>query len=376
MAGSVKKDGTSWYYIVELGRDLRTGKRKQKKKRGFKTKKEAQTALTHAESEILKGDYSEPSKILFGDYLDLWLNDKKTRIKTSTYGTYYWLVTNYIKKGLGHIQISKLTPMLIQQYYNELITNRSIVNENIQKIHSLINNSLNRALRWGLINKNVASLVDRPRSTKREISVWTLEQIHKFLHESDTDPLAIAFHIAITSGMRQSEILGLRWKDIDFTDNYLSVVQSLSHDGKTMSVGSKTKSGTRKIHLPIETMEMLRKNQRIQENDKKHYTGIYQDHGLVVCTSVGTPVNPRNLMRTFYRLTKSSKLPRIRFHDLRHTHATLLLKQGVNPKIVAERLGHADVRITLDTYSHLLPSMQLETANNFGKMFYGEQLLT
>lgn len=373
MAGSVKKDGSTWYYILELGKDVNTSKRKQKKRRGFKTKKEAQAALVQAESEVLRGDYIEPSKMLYGEYIESWLIDKKTKIKSSTFGTYLWLVNNHIKRGLGNIQLNKISAMELQKFYNQLLSEKSLSNENIQKIHSLINNSLNRAVKWGLLNKNVALLVDRPRSNRREINVWTQEQIIKFLKEAEQDKLYIAFHLAITSGMRQSEILGLRWKDIDFTDNSLSVVQILSHDGKSMSVGAKTRSGIRKVHLPDETMILLEKHKRIQENEKKLYTGIYEDRDLIVCTSVGTPVIPRNLMRSFYRITKSAELPRIRFHDLRHTHATLLLKQGVNPKIVAERLGHADVRITLDTYSHLLPSMQKETASNFGKMLFGDQ---
>lgn len=370
MAGSIKKEGNSWYFVIELGKDQLTGKRIQKKKRGFKTKKEAQNAFAETLNEINKGTYVQPSKVLYKDFLNEWFIDKKTKIMPSTYSTYKWLIEKYIIAYLGNVELSKLTPMIIQKFYNDLSNDGNIVPENIIKIHSLINSSLKRAERWGILSRNVATLVDPPKSVKKEVEVWTVEEVKKFLGIAVHDRLYIAFLLAVTTGMRQGEILGLRWKDINSVDKSISVIQTLSHDGKTLKAGSKTKAGTRKIHLPYETLQYLEKHKRITDIEKEQNSPLYADNDLIVCTSIGTPVIPRNLMRTFYRLIKSADLKKIRFHDIRHTHATLLLMQGVNPKIVAERLGHVDIRLTLDTYSHLLPSMQLESATKFGELLF------
>lgn len=173
--------------------------------------------------------------------------------------------------------------------------------------------------------------------------------------------------------MRQGEILGLRWKDIDEENRTISIVQTLSHDGKEFNVGAKTDSGNRVIAIDEQTLNQVIKLKHRYKVEMIASRPLYKDYDLVICTSVDTPLSPRNLNRSFDSIIKKAHVKKIRFHDMRHTHASLLLKQGVNPKIVSERLGHANVRITLDTYSHLLPNLQKETAEEFGKMFYKPQ---
>jgi len=369
LAGSVKKDGNTWYYVLELGKV--NGKRKQKKKRGFKTKKEAQIALVQAEHELFNsGRILEPSLMLYKDYLKSWLDDKKIQIKESTFYTYSWLIDRYIVPHLGDIEISKIKPIDIQKFLNELINNNLISRENVQKTHSLINNSLKKAMKWDLIKQNPATLVDRPKSFKNELKVWSIEEVKLFLEVSKSSRYYIAFLLAITTGMRQGEILGLRWKDIDFLNNTLSVRQTLNHKGTKITPGAKTKSGIRNISLPIETINALKTHKILIESEQVNSGILYQDNNLVVCTNIGTPCIPRNLMRTFYNHIEYANVTRIRFHDIRHTHATILLKQGINPKVVAERLGHSNIRITLDTYSHVLPTMQSETANKINELLF------
>ncbi len=173
--------------------------------------------------------------------------------------------------------------------------------------------------------------------------------------------------------MRQGEILGLRWKDIDEENRTISIVQTLSHDGKELSAGAKTDSGNRQISIDENTLGKILKLKHRTKVETVANRPLYNDLGLVICTSVGTPLSPRNLNRSFDSIIQKAGIRKIRFHDMRHTHASLLLKQGVNPKIVSERLGHANVRITLDTYSHLLPNLQKDTADEFGKLFYKTQ---
>lgn len=369
MAGSVKKDGNSWYYVLELGKV--NGKRRQKKKRGFKTKREAQNALTEVEHALLKdGTFSEPSKMLYKEYLNSWLEDKRILIKESTFKTYSWLINKYIIPNLGNIELSKIRPIDIQKLYNEIINSNLLSRENVQKIHSLINDSLKKAERWGLIKRNVASLVDRPKAYKSELKVWDIGEVKSFLKVAESSRYYIAFLLALTTGMRQGEILALRWKDIDFNNNTLSIKQTLNHAGNKIIAGAKTKSGQRSIALPNETIHFLVKHKETIDNEKRVAGILYTNHDLVVCTNIGTPCLPRNLLRSFYSLIEKIDITKIRFHDLRHTHATLLLKEGIHPKVVAERLGHSNIRVTLDTYSHVLPSMQLETANKINDLLF------
>ncbi|WP_121604895.1 site-specific integrase [Virgibacillus sp. Bac332] len=193
----------------------------------------------------------------------------------------------------------------------------------------------------------------------------------KLTHVAKDSRYYHAFLLALTTGMRQGEILGLRWKDIDIENETISIVQTLSHKGQELSVGAKTNSGNRRISIDSNTLSQVLKHRTLQEEEMMVNSPVYNSQNdLVVRTSTGLPLSPRNLLRSFYSIIDKSGIKKIRFHDLRHTHASLLLKQGVNPKIVSERLGHANVRITLDTYSHLLPNLQKETVNNFSKMFY------
>jgi integrase len=376
MAGrTVKKDGDKWYYVLTYGKK-EDGKPMQYKKRGFKTKKDAQNALLELEQSLITGSYVKPNKILFGDYLlNQWLEDKQTKVKKQTLKTYTWIVEKHIIPTLGKIELNQITPMAIQKLYNRLTKDNALSDENIQKVHTLINDSLKKAERWGFLGRNPASLVDRPKAVKKEISVWDVMEVQAFLKfAKGYNRYYIAFLLALTTGIRQGEILGLlQWRDVDFEHGCLRITQTLSGNGKEFLPYTKTKAGTRTVDLPDETLEKLIIHKAMIEKEKLELgLNEYNDFDLVVCTPTGTPTNKDNIRRTFKSIIKKANLRKIRFHDMRHTHATLLLLQGVNPKIVSERLGHADVRITLDTYSHLLPSMQKETAKNFGRMLFGD----
>ncbi|MDY7046405.1 site-specific integrase [Virgibacillus sp. M23] len=357
-----------WYYSFSY---KESNKYKKKLKRGFKTKKEAENAMIEAMDSINKGTYIEPSKTLYRDFMDSWLKDKKINVKKSTYSNYQYLVENFILVSLGDIELQKINPREIQTLYNDLKENNRLSSENIRKIHTIINDALNKAFKWGMINRNPATLVDAPKVVKKEVEVWNQDEINIFLNVAKDSRYYHAFLLALTTGMRQGEILGLRWKDIDIENETISVVQTLSHKGQELSAGAKTDSGNRRISIDSNTLSQVLKHRTLQKEEMMVNSPLYNSHNdLVVRTSTGLPLSPRNLLRSFYSIIDKSGIKKIRFHDLRHTHASLLLKQGVNPKIVSERLGHANVRITLDTYSHLLPNLQKETVNNFSKMFY------
>ncbi|WP_242301756.1 site-specific integrase [Bacillus cereus group sp. BfR-BA-01361] len=373
MAGrTVKKDQNTktWYFILTHGKK-EDGKPRQFKKRGFKTKQEAQKAMLELEQSLTLGTYIQPNKILYKEYLlERFLEDKMTKVKKQTLNTYRWIVEKHIIPVIGGVELTKLNPIIIQGLYNKLTKEKALSDENIQKVHTLINDSLKKAERWGLIARNPAALVDRPKAVKKEITVWNVEEVRKFLkYAKKSGRYYIAFLLALTTGMRQGEILGLRWKDVDFENGCVRITQTLSSDGKDLLPYTKTKSGSRTIDLPEETVTALKKHWLFIRGEREKNCS-YKNLDLVVCTEFGTPTHKSNIRRVFKSIIKKADIPKIRFHDMRHTHATLLLLQGVNPKIVSERLGHADVRITLDTYSHLLPSMQKDTAIQFGKMLF------
>ncbi|PHE73276.1 site-specific integrase [Bacillus wiedmannii] len=364
MKGSVKKDKKTgkYYYTVDIGIDPLTGKRKQKKKRGFITKKEAENALTKVLSEVNTGTYIEPSKLSYGEYLQDWFNTKKHSVGIQTAKVLKGYLNSRIIPSLGNFKLAKLTSLHMQNYVNSL-RDDGLKRGTIEKIIKIIRNSLEHAIDLELISKNVATKTKLPKSDKEELTVWNEQEVQLFLKVAQDSRYSIVFHMALVTGMRQGELLGVRWKDVDLEKGHLTISQTLSHDGKTFLLGGKTKSSLRKILLPASTITKLKKHRAVMLQEKLSQGEEYQDNDLVMCTPYGTPINPANVRRSLNALIKKAAVPKIRFHDLRHTHATLLLAKGVNVKVISERLGHSNIKITLDTYSHVLPTMQEDAVN-------------
>ncbi|HDR7687599.1 TPA: site-specific integrase [Bacillus toyonensis] len=370
MKGSVRKDGQNWLYEVTIKTDPITGKRTRKKKRGFKTKREAEKALAVLLNELAAETYIESSNILFQEYLLDWFQTKQKQIGKQTAKNYETYISYHILPFLGKYPLSKLTTILIQRFINSLI-DKGLSSATIKKMYNILNNSIQKAVDLDLIPKNVLSHVELPRVTRKEMNVWNVGEVKAFLKVSRDSRYDIAFHLAITTGMRQGELLGLRWKDVDLEKGIVHIVQTLSHDGKEFLTGAKTVSSIRSITLLSDTVPVLKKHKVSIMREKLKAGTEYVDHDLVICTCRGTVLSPRNLLRIFKGLIQKSNVPDIRFHDLRHTHATSLLLEGINPKIVAERLGHSKVSVTLDTYSHVLPNMQKEAAEKLNKTLCG-----
>lgn len=377
MAGSIKKDKHGWYYVLELGKNS-NNKRIQKKKRGFRTKLEAQKELTKVQHDLYSGAYIEPSKMLLRNFLYQYLAEKETQVTSGTLKNYKRLIVNHINPVLGEIEISNISPSMIQDLYTKLKQSGKMSDENVRKVHTIIKDSYNKAERRNMIIKNPARLVDAPKIRKPEVRYWDKDQVKKFLDSVSTSRYSAAFITEVTTGMRRGELLGLQWSDVDFIDGNLHVSKILSNDeekdedGKEKGIVHRTKTlaSKRTIAIPEKTIEALKEHKNRINNEKQNANDLYTDNNLVFCTSTGRPCSPRNLLRVLKEHIKKTGVPDIRFHDIRHTHATLLLKQKANPKIVAERLGHANVRTTLDIYSHLMPGMQKETARDFGKMLF------
>lgn len=250
----------------------------------------------------------------------------------------------------------------MQNYVNSL-RDEGLKRGTIEKIIKVIRNSIEHAIELELITKNVAAKTKLPKADKEELTVWNEQEVQLFLKAAQDSRYSIIFHLALVTGMRQGELLGLRWKDVDLEKGHLIISQTLSHDGKTFLLGGKTKSSLRKVLLPASTVVKLKKHRAVVLIEKLSQGEEYQENDLVMCTPSGTPINPANVRRSLNALIKKAAVPKIRFHDLRHTHATLLLAKGVNVKVISERLGHSNIKITLDTYSHVLPTMQEDAVN-------------
>lgn len=374
MKGSIKLDKNTglYYFVVDVGKDPISGKRKQKKRRGFQTKSEAEVALAKLLSESNKENSTTYSNILLNDYMEIWFNEKQNFVERTTYSNYKAFFKYYISPSLGTIRLSNLSPIILQDFANNLTTEGKLAIGTIHKIFNILKVALQRAVKFNLIPENYAKYVELPRIRKKEMKVWSLEQVNYFLKEvkeiRQADIYYTAYSIALLTGMRQGEILGLRWKDVDLEKKLIYVKQILTHDGKELRLGTKTVSGMRTISITDSLCKQLLITKLEIQKLKLRYVSKFQDNDLVICTKKGSPVNSSNLIRAFKKDIQKVGLPIIRFHDTRHTHATMLIEQNINPKLIQERLGHARIGITLDIYSHVLPSMQQQVAEQLDQM--------
>lgn len=229
----------------------------------------------------------------------------------------------------------------------------------------MLHRVLKQAERWGIVSRNVGSMVDAPRRTFPEITTWNLEQVNRFFAVSDQHDLAALWRLALLTGMRRGELLGLKWENLDLDRGTLAVRRTISRgkEGRWELGQPKTAAGRRSIALPASCVTSLRKHRARQNAERLRLGELWEDHGFVFTNRTGNMLHVNSLGHAFGKLTEASGLPVIRFHDLRHTSATLLLAQGVHPKIVQERLGHADITMTLNRYSHVTPDMQRMAAD-------------
>jgi integrase len=380
MAGSIrsyqtKKEGKMWLYELEIGKD-ENGKRKKKKKLGFKTKKEAKESLVKAEVEMQEGMYIKQEKS-FGEVLDFWLeNYARQNTKPKTYSGYESMIRNHIKPKLGRKKIKELTPADLQKYYNfKLINpippkNKPLSSQSVKHHHKLISKVLNDAVCWQFVSRNVADGAKAPSPQKVEMKTYDAHEIDLLLKAAEKSTMYYPLiATAVLTGMRRSELLGLRWKDVDFENKKLYVIQTITEVNGKYHFNTTTKNGVgRSITMTKSLYELLKKNKADFNVIKLQLGQAYNPHDLVFCNSNGNIITPSELTRHYKRAIKIAGLPDIRFHDLRHSHATIMLKQNVNAKIVSERLGHSTIGITLDTYSHVLPDMQKEAADQLEKV--------
>jgi integrase len=374
--GHFKKRGASWYYWVELERGP-GGERRQKSRGGFKTRKEAERAFGELRDEVRRGAYVEPSKLSLNRFLEEeWLPSIVATVRPTTLRNYRDLYEAYVKPTFGRTLLVNVTPARLNGYYAELLANGRRASEGglspktVRNVHSMLHKALTDAVRWGHLSRNPASLAAPPKPARPEMKVWSPKQLRTFVEFTGDDRLAAAWLLLVTTGMRRGEVLGLTWEQLDFANARLAVVQSMSvvnyHDVRLIQ--PKTSKGRRSIALDPTTLAALQAHRVRQLEERLRWGEAWHDHDLVFTRENGSLIHPQRMTSWFEQLARDAGLPKIRLHDLRHSYATAALAAGIPAKVVSERLGHASVMITLDTYSHILPSMQKDAASSVAKL--------
>jgi integrase len=368
MKGYIRKRGNKWSYTVDIGKDPSTGKRKQKSQSGFKTKKEAQAALAELVNDVEKGNYHTPEKRRFKDFaLEYMEKTYINRVKPSSFETAHRITVNHIIPFFGEMDINDIDQFMVHEFYNVKI-NEGLSSYTIQNIHEQLRMLLRVAKKWKILKEDIAIMLEPPKLIKKEMNVWSIEQVNTFLTFTEKSRYHPVFYLAAYTGMRKGEILGLTWEDINFVEKTISVNKTLYRvKNGCILQNPKTKSSYRTIYMDDDIIRVLKKQKVNQNLERLKYGGVYKEHNMVFAQETGDFVNPNAVSGMFTRFIEQAGLPKIRFHDLRHTHATILLQMAVNPKIVAERLGHSSVATTLDTYSHVVPSIKKEVSEQFAK---------
>lgn len=344
------------------------------KRRSFygKTRQEVARQLTEALRDQARGILAEGGRQTVAQYLTNWLVVIKPTIRLGTWQRYEQYVRLHTIPTLGNTSLVKLSGQQLQTLYaNRLEAGMSATS--VHHLHMMLHHALDNALRLDLVQRNVCDLVDPPRMRRHLALALTPQQARSLLDAAKGDPLQALFVVALNTGMRLGELLALRWQFVDLDGGSLQVRATLRRaPGGFVFAEPKTEHSRRQVMLTPQAVEALRQQYIRQVEHKSALGAAWEDSDLVFPNSIGKPLEFGNVLRrNYWPLLKRANLPRIRFHDLRHTAATLLLRAGVHPKIVSEMLGHSAISITLDTYSHVLPDMQREAVDALQRILYG-----
>ncbi len=364
-----RKDGTPAYMVrVEMPPDPRTGKRKTRAGT-FDSEKAAEKALTAWLADLDKGVAVEPTKMKMTELLRRWLDDEAAaRVRPTTLAGYRLTVETHIIPALGNVPALRLTVADVQRFRSEMVKTGKVRTAQVALLR------LKQALAWAvaadLLPRNVAAGVKRPGAKAPERKTWSADEARRFLKAAETDGYSLLWLLLLSTGLRRGEALGVRWRDVDLDRGLLTVRQSVVASGGAPLVQEpKSKAASRTVRLPAATVAALRAHRKSQA-ERQLAAAQWADTGLIFSTGAGKPINPRHVLRSFAAIVKRAGVPRISIHDLRHTHATLLLRDGVPVKVVSERLGHSQASITLDVYAHVMDDMQEQAVDSIGAALF------
>jgi integrase len=394
MAGQIIKRGEkTWLVRIFTGRDA-NGKRCYLNKTIKGNKKDADAYLNKTATAISTGMFVEPSPLTVDDYLDKWLlNAAKPRVRERTFSDYSELLKRYVRPAIGKRRLSDLRPLDIQALYSHMTAPKptkdaesqpdikyglGLSARSVRYTHAVLSASLKQAVKWLLLAHNPATQVDLPRASRKEMKALSTDEAARFLTAAKGDRWSALFALALTTGMRPEEYLGLQWNDVDLEKGIVTVQRALvwqRKGGGWAFTAPKTSRSRRSIPIPTSVIYALKAHKRQQAAERLKAGAEYQNYDLVFASLEGTPIMTRNLLRRHFKpILKTAKLPTTtRLYDLRHSCATLLLAANEHPKVVSERLGHASITLTLDTYSHVLPSMQQAASDKLERLLFANK---
>jgi integrase len=357
-----------WAIVVEI-RDPETGRRKRKWHSFSGTKRQAQVECARLISEVNVGTYIEPNKTTVAQFLDRWLDDMRTRVSPKTHERYTQLCHKNIAPLLGAVLLAKLRPEQISAAYaSALASGRrrgggGLAPRTVRQMHAILKSSLAQAVRWQILARNPAAAVRGPRVAPVSMRTYDLEQTAELIEAARGKQVFIPILLAVLGGLRRGEVVALRWRHVDLAAAQLAIVQSAEQTKAGVRYKEPKGGRGRTLALSDTLVTELRSHRIRQAQELLQFGKRLSEEDYVVTQSDGSPLRPHSLGQEWVRfLARHSALPRIRFHDLRHAHATHLLASGIHPKVASERLGHSKVGITLDLYSHVLPNMQADAA--------------
>lgn len=378
MAGYIRQRGKGkWLVRIFMGRDV-TGKRRYLNNTIHGKKKDAIAFVSKTLTQISTGTFVEPSALTIDEYLDKWLEAAaRPRLSERTFADYSEVLNRYVRPKLGNKRLSQLQPLEIQELYSEM-QERELSAGTVRGTHVILSSALKQAVRWRMLLVNPGQSVELPKRTRREMKALSPGEAIAFLEAAKEDPHGLVFAFGLVTGMRPEEYLALQWKDIDLQQGTATVQRTLCwrrRKGGGWYFGEpKTSQSRRTIPVPASIIKALGHHKARQAETRLKKGKVYQALDLVFATSTGGPLHSENLAtRNFRAIRDRAKLcSSLTPYSLRHTCATLLLLRGENPKVVSERLGHSSIVLTLDTYSHVLPSMQQAASDKLEDMLFSK----
>lgn len=337
------------------------------------TRKEALRKLNAALRDQALGLPTVDGSIKLDAWLDRWLASSKPRLRPSTYARYEGLVRTHLNPALGHLKLALLTPDHVEEFLRRKL-NEGAAPASVHYMRGTLRTALGRAMKRGLVGRNVAALADAPRQVRREIVPLSAAEIDQFLTQALGERLYNLYVMMLGCGLRRGEALGLRWRDVNFERRELAIQQAMQRvNGSIQAVELKTVRSRRVIPMANIVVDSLRAQFVQQQGDRSTAAEAWEEHGLVFTTGHGTPLEGTNVLRDFKRVLRTCGIATRRLHDLRHSCATLLLIQYVPARVVMEMLGHSTIKLTMDTYSHVMPALELQAAKRLDTFFEGRR---
>lgn len=369
--GSIEEKGPDKYQVRYFVGRTPEGKRVYKSATIHGKLKEAQAYLTAKQRELDLGTVVGDSRTTVGEFLGLWLEEKvRGRVRPSTLTSYRNLIRKHTR-SIAPLKIAGLQPFAIQKLINGL-SDSGLSPRSVRYVYTLVSSAFRQAVEWGQIPVSPCRGISLPKRSKREMKFLSPEKVKSFLDAARETRHFALFLVAIETGLRPSEYLGLQWKDIDFRGERLTVNRSVKFEKGGYRFEEPKTGKRRSVPISEGLAAELKAHRRAQVEHMMRNRAEYQNNDLVFATETGGPLRYENLRkRNFYPLLEQAGLERVRLYDLRHTTATLLMFAGQHPKVVQERLGHASISITLDTYTHLLPQMQKEATEKMSEILFG-----